>query len=135
MLMTLGTLATIVESGVDNLVLFVVDNRTYEITGNQAVPAGEALDWPEVAHGVGFRRIYAFDDPAKYREMLPEVISGPGPVFVCARIEPGTEGPIGRSPTEEARYLQTSLAEWSRDFRRVITAEESENDRHERNQR
>ncbi len=121
MLMTLGTLATIVESGTDNLILFVVENRAYEITGNQAVPGGDAIDWPEVAHGMGFRRIYAFDDPREYREKLPEVIAGVGPVFVCVRIEPGTEGPISRSPPEESRYLQTSLAEWSQTFRRAIT--------------
>jgi thiamine pyrophosphate-dependent acetolactate synthase large subunit-like protein len=121
MLMTLGTLATIVESGTDNLILFVVENRAYEITGNQAVPAGDAIDWSEVAHGMGFTRIYSFDDPGEYREKLPEVIAGAGPVFVCVRIEPGTEGPISRSPPEESRYLQTSLAEWSQTFRRAIT--------------
>src|SRR2546427_8772921 len=35
MLMTLGTLVTIVDSGATNLVLFVLENATYEITGNQ----------------------------------------------------------------------------------------------------
>src|SRR5262249_25080739 len=35
MLMTLGTLVTIAAAGAGNLVLFVLENATYEITGNQ----------------------------------------------------------------------------------------------------
>ena len=49
MLMSLGTLATIVESGVDNLILFVIVNGTYEITGNQPVPGAMAVDFAAMA--------------------------------------------------------------------------------------
>jgi len=41
---------------------------------------------------------------------------------VHVETEPGSEGPISRSEREEARYLKTSLAEWSREFRRAITS-------------
>jgi thiamine pyrophosphate-dependent acetolactate synthase large subunit-like protein len=120
MLMTLGTLATIVESGAENLVLFVLENRAYEITGNQPIPGAGKLDFAEMARGAGFRSIHAFDDGDAYAAALPGILTERGPVFVAVRMEPGSEGPISRSPGEEARYLQTSLAECSRDFRGAL---------------
>ncbi len=53
MLMSLGTLVTIIESGVTNLILFVAVNRTYEITGNQPIPAAERVDFAAIARGPG----------------------------------------------------------------------------------
>jgi thiamine pyrophosphate-dependent acetolactate synthase large subunit-like protein len=120
MLMTLGTLATVVETGAENLVLFVLENRAYEITGNQPVPGAGRLDFASMARGAGFPAVHSFDDPGAYAAALPGILVEKGPVFVAVRMEPGSEGPISRSPGEEARYLQTSLAEWSRDFRRAL---------------
>ena len=34
--------------------------------------------------------------------------------------EPGTQGPIGRSPAEPARYLQHSLSDWSKIMRTAL---------------
>ena len=45
MLMNLGTLVTAVESGVKNLILFVLENGTYEITGNQPIPGSGRVDF------------------------------------------------------------------------------------------
>ena len=117
MLMTLGTLATIVESEVENLILFVVVNGRYEITGNQRTPGEGAIDFAAMAHAVGFRRVYKFDESEGYEATLGEILSGNGPVFVSVLVEPGSEGPISRSAREQARYLKTSLADWSRQFR------------------
>jgi thiamine pyrophosphate-dependent acetolactate synthase large subunit-like protein len=120
MLMTLGTLATVVEAGAPNLVLFVLENRAYEITGNQRIPGGGRVDFAGMARAAGFERVYDFDDPAAYEKALPEVLSAEGPVFVRVGMEPGSEGPISRSPGEEARYLQVALADWARTFRRAL---------------
>lgn len=121
MLMTLGTLATIVESGVDNLILFVLVNGTYEITGNQRIPGGGTIDFAAMAEAAGFPRVYRFDDPDGYEESLEEILSGSGPVFVSVSMERGWEGPISRSATEESRYLQTSLAEWAGQFKAALS--------------
>jgi sulfopyruvate decarboxylase subunit beta len=120
MLMTLGTLATVVASGARNMVLFVLENGTYEITGNQPVPGAGHMDFPGLARASGFPRVYSFQQAEEYERVLPEILSGEGPVFVHVEMEPGSEGPISRSEREEARYLKTSLAEWSREFRRAI---------------
>ena len=42
--MALGTLAIAVEQQARNFVLFVMQNDTYEITGNQPVPGAAAVD-------------------------------------------------------------------------------------------
>ncbi|MFH1572932.1 MAG: thiamine pyrophosphate-dependent enzyme, partial [Acidobacteriota bacterium] len=111
MLMTLGTLATIVDARAGNLVLFVLQNEAYEITGNQPIPGAGQLDFTAIARGAGFRRVYFFDDPAHYTAHLPEVLRGEGPVFVAVRLEQGSEGPISRRAREQSPYLKVSLAE------------------------
>jgi len=120
MLMTLGTLATVTAAGAANLVLFVIQNDTYEITGNQEIPAGGRIDFPMLARGAGFRRVFFFEDPDAYREALPEVLSGDGPVFVAVRVERGSEGPISRSAKERSQYLRVSLARSAHDLRKAL---------------
>ena len=46
-------------------------------------------------------------------------IRGDGPAFASLHVEPGDEGPISRS-SKEARYLKTSLADWSRTMRAAL---------------
>jgi len=122
MLMTLGTLATVTAAGTKNFVLFVVQNDTYEITGNQEIPAAGRIDFPLLARGAGFRRVYYFEDPDLYRRTLPEMLSGEGPVFVAVRVEKGSEGPISRSVKEQSRYLRVSLAQSAHDLRKALTS-------------
>ncbi len=120
MLMSLGTLVTIIEAGVDNLILFVVANRAYELTGNQPTPGAGGVDFAALAKGAGFDRVFAFDRADDFDEQLDRILSETGPTFVCVDVEPGSEGPISRTPQEEARYLQTSFADWSRHMRSVL---------------
>src|SRR5438552_13802039 len=49
MLMTLGTLVTAAQSGATNFILFVIENGTYEITGNQPVPGTGLVDFVAMA--------------------------------------------------------------------------------------
>jgi thiamine pyrophosphate-dependent acetolactate synthase large subunit-like protein len=121
MLMSLGTLATIIESGVDNLVLFVAVNGTFEITGNQPIAAAPTIDFAAMARAAGFARVFDFDDRARYEARLDDILSAAGPTFVSARCERGSEGPISRTAQEASRYLQVSLAEWSERMRAVLT--------------
>ncbi len=120
LLMTLGSLATVVEAGARNLILFVVENRTYEITGNQAIAGAGRVDFAGLARAAGFARTYAFDDPGRYARALPKILGEPGPVFVAVRVKPGSEGPLSRSRGEPARYLQPSLAESAHRLRGVL---------------
>ena len=123
MLMTLGTLATVVDSAAANLVLFVVENDTYEITGNLPIPAAARIDFAALARGAGFERVYAFDRAEEYERRLPEVLSGDGPVFVVVRVEKGSEGPISRTEGEPSRYLRESIADSAHRLRKALASQ------------
>ncbi len=122
MLMTLGTLATAVQAGAGNYILFVVQNETYEITGNQPVPGAGRLDFALLARGCGFKSVFSFDDARSYEGGLPSILAARGPVCVAVRVDAGSEGPISFSPREEAHYLKTSLAETAWRLRRALAA-------------
>jgi thiamine pyrophosphate-dependent acetolactate synthase large subunit-like protein len=124
MLMSLGTLVTVVASRATNLVLFVLQNDTYELTGNQAIPGAGRVDFAAMARAAGFPRVHTFEETAAYEAALPSILEVPGPVFVGVRVESGGEGPLGRGPGESAAYLRPSLAESARVLRRVLIGQE-----------
>jgi thiamine pyrophosphate-dependent acetolactate synthase large subunit-like protein len=122
MLMTLGTLVTTVQSGATNFILFIVENGTYEITGNQPVPGTAFVDFVGMARAAGFQKTFSFDDPDDYQTQLPLALQCEGPVLIAVRVEPGLETPLSRTPREQARYLQVSLSESARRLRETLTA-------------
>ena len=122
MLMTLGTLATIVDAAPLNLVLFVCDNGTFESTGNQPVAGCGRVDYAALAAAAGFRNIFRFDDARDYIESIPEVLRALGPTFVHALVEPGTQRPAGRGASEDVAYLRPPLAESARALRSALAS-------------
>jgi thiamine pyrophosphate-dependent acetolactate synthase large subunit-like protein len=124
MLMSLGTLVTISASGATNLVLFVLQNDTYEVTGNQPVPGAGRVDFAGMARAAGFPRVHAFADAATYETALRSILEGPGPVCVTVKVEAGAETPLGRGPDQSAAYLRPSLAESARLLRRALSGPE-----------
>lgn len=120
MLMTLGTLVTIIESGATNLVLFVVENGTYEVTGNQRIPGAGRVDFVAMAKAAGFPRAERHAKVSSFKAALPNLLSSPGPVFVSVAVEPGNEGPLGRGPQQVESYLKPSLSESVRALRRAL---------------
>jgi len=120
MLMSLGTLVTVVATGATNLVLFVLENGTYELTGNQPVPGAGRVDFAGLARAAGFTRVHDFTDAAALESALPAILAGPGPVFVSVKVAPGQEGPLGRGPGQDIAYLRPSLAESARLLRRAL---------------
>lgn len=120
MMMSLGTLITAVDAQAANLILFVVQNDTYEITGNQPVPGAGRLDWTRIAEGAGFPCVYFFEDEGDYATGLKEVLNADGPAFACVLVEKGKEGPIERGPQIPEEYLTTSLAESAHRLRAAL---------------
>lgn len=123
MLMTLGTLATAVSCGAENFLLIVVGNGSYEITGHQPIPGAGRLDFAGLARAAGFPRVFRFEDGEAFAAAVPDLLSTPGPTFVEALVERGSEGPISRTDREESRYLRASLADWSRTLRDALAAD------------
>jgi thiamine pyrophosphate-dependent acetolactate synthase large subunit-like protein len=105
------------------MILFVCDNGTFEITGNQPVAGSGRVDYSGLAAAAGFRNVFRFEDARDYVESIPEVLQAVGPTFVHALVTPGTERPLGRGPAEEVAYLRPSLAESARALRRALETE------------
>jgi thiamine pyrophosphate-dependent acetolactate synthase large subunit-like protein len=121
MLMSLGTLVTVVESGARNLVLFVVENGTYEVTGNQPIPGRGRVDFAVMARAAGFARAERFDDAAPYANALAGLLDAAGPTCVVVAVEAGHEGPLARGEGQAELYLRVSLAESARALRQELT--------------
>jgi thiamine pyrophosphate-dependent acetolactate synthase large subunit-like protein len=120
-LMTLGTLVTIAEASPANLVLFVLVNGTYELTGNQPIPGAARVDFAGLARAAGIPRVHAFEERAAYERALPELLASVGPVALVVRVERGDEGPLERGAPSEPPYLRVSLAESTRRLRAALT--------------
>lgn len=97
MLMCLETLATAAQCAPANYVLVVFANRTYEVTGNQPVPAAATVDFVGLARAAGFREAHGFSDEAALAAAWPGLLTVCGPVFVSLEIEPGNEPPPNRT--------------------------------------
>ena len=123
MLMCLGTLATITALNTPpaNYLLFVCDNGSYEVTGNQPVPAGNTrFSWPMIAKGAGFEKVYEFDNLEKLASELPSIWGETGPVFVSLKIARAHEPPPNRWGGFPYPYLQESLAESTYKLRQAL---------------
>jgi phosphonopyruvate decarboxylase len=119
MLMNLGALATISAESPGNLVLIVVDNGVYEVTGAQPTP-GSALGRPdkrgvnfaEIARACGWKSVYRYRDLDDWQDAAADAINSPGPVFVALEVAPipGAVGPKSPGPTiDRAQKFREAL--------------------------
>jgi len=105
LLMRMGAVATIGYLEPANFVHIVLDNGTYESTGNQAT-VSRAIDLAAIAAACRYRRVYDITRP----ETLAAIIADEshGSCFVRARIRSGCTGRLPRcspTPAEVAQRL------------------------------
>ena len=105
MLMNLGSLVTITATGVENLVLVVVENGIYEVTGGQATAAspgrrqdGKSLCFGDMARACGFKSVLEFSSLDDWTARCAEAITQPGPIFICLHVKPAEGDVTPRSP-------------------------------------
>jgi sulfopyruvate decarboxylase subunit beta len=122
MLMSLGTLVTVVASGAANLLLFLLENDTYEITGNQPLPAAGRVNFPALARAAGFERVFDFDNQEDLERALPALLGADGPAFVNLRLERGQEPVPVRTPDQALAYLSQPLSEAAAGLRARLAA-------------
>lgn len=122
MLMCLGTLTTItgLPKPPANYLLFVCDNGTYEVTGNQPVPRNADFSWTTIAKGTGFEQVYEFDDIETLETALPKIWNQEGPIFVSLKIAKAHEPPPDRWGGFPYPYLQESLATSTHKLRKTL---------------
>ena len=111
MLMSLGTLVTIINTSVKNLILFVTENDTYEVTGNQPIPGARKISFATIARGAGFQRVYDFDELSEFERKLPQILKEEVPVFATLRLERDNAPVSVRRPDNPVKYLSRTLSE------------------------
>jgi len=86
LLMKLGTLATIGHYSPANLKHLVLDNGTYESTGNQPTVAG-TVDFPRIAEAAGYAKAVHSSSPSEALELILGASPSTGPIFTALRIK------------------------------------------------
>jgi phosphonopyruvate decarboxylase len=120
MLMNLGSLVSITAAAPENLVVLVLDNGVYEVTGAQptagsaaARRSGRAVDFVALARGSGFESVHHFSRADEWASNVERVLATKGPVFVLLDTQavPGRPGPRSPGPAaERAQAFMRALA-------------------------
>ncbi len=98
LLMSLGSLVTLGRYGPENLVVLLLENRSYEMTGGQALPDGPDFAGLARAAGVegggatGHGTVERIETLAAFDEALERILTTPGPHFVVLPV--GTQHPL-----------------------------------------
>jgi thiamine pyrophosphate-dependent acetolactate synthase large subunit-like protein len=107
-LMQLGCLSTIATLKPKNLVMVVMDNGIYQITGAQPTPAAAATDLIAVAVGCGLTNSTWAADEEDFERLVDQSLSANAPTLIAARIDdkPGV-GTTDRDPVQiRERFMQ-----------------------------
>ena len=88
MLMSLGSLVTLARYAPENLIVFLLENRSYEMVGGQELPP--RVDFVELAHAAGFEgggatgkgKVARIDSLEAFRDALPRILTEAGPHFI-----------------------------------------------------
>lgn len=93
LLMSLGSLVTLGRYGPENLLVLLLENRSYEMTGGQPLPEGP--DFVALAQGAGIHgggrngtgTVQCIDNLETFVRELPGLLEQPGPHFVVLPVE------------------------------------------------
>ncbi len=80
LLMSLGSLVTLGRHGPPNLLVLLLENGSYEMTGGQELASG--VDFVAMARGAGVEKVERIEDLAGFDAELPRLLTEPGPHFV-----------------------------------------------------
>jgi thiamine pyrophosphate-dependent acetolactate synthase large subunit-like protein len=88
LLMSLGSLATVIAAGATNLTVIVFDNACYEVTGGQQTVGGIAgVDYAAVATACGWRNVSFYDELPEWAADVRSTLDSRGPRLVILRVE------------------------------------------------
>jgi thiamine pyrophosphate-dependent acetolactate synthase large subunit-like protein len=107
LLMQLGCLATIAMLKPKNLVIVVMDNHSYQITGSQPTATAHGTDLVTMARGAGLAQSAWAADEAMYDEMIARALREDGPWFIAVRIDdkPGVSTTERDPPIITSRFM------------------------------
>lgn len=85
LLMSLGSLVTMGRYAPSNLLVFLLENRTYEMVGGQGLPP--AVDFVGLAQSAGIAKVERIGTLEEFDRELPRLLTEPGPHFVVLPVE------------------------------------------------
>jgi len=104
LLMSLGSLVTVVDAGAVNLTVVVLNNGLYEVTGGQKTPAMKnSVDYAGLARAAGFPWAREFRELELWKTEVAGALAAAGPRFISLVVQP--------TPPEFLRYPTPPLAE------------------------
>jgi sulfopyruvate decarboxylase subunit beta len=113
LLMSLGSLVTVMAAGLTNLTVVVLNNGLYEVTGGQKTPATDvAVDYCGLARAAGFSAVAEFQDLSDWQLRAAATLALPGPRFISLIVRP--------TPSEYLRLPTPPLAEQIERLRSVL---------------
>ena len=115
LLMSLGSLVTVVGAGATNLTIVVLENGMYEVTGGQKTAATQTpLDLASLARSIGFPTASQFRGLPEWQASAADLLKLSGPRFIVLTVEP-TPPEYLRGPTpllgDQIIGLQRTLAD------------------------
>lgn len=105
MLMSLGSLVTIAQQPA-NLVLVIMDNGLYEVTGGQRHAGAGRVDYALLAKGAGIGNVFTFDTLEGWQQGAEAALAGPGPVVVWLKVE----GRVGQKTPKPPRPMPEQIS-------------------------
>jgi thiamine pyrophosphate-dependent acetolactate synthase large subunit-like protein len=87
LLMQLGALATIAVLKPKNLVIVVMDNACYQITGSQPTATAGGVDFVQIARGAGIAESHWAADEADFEQLVDRALSEDGPWLIGLKID------------------------------------------------
>ncbi|MHC2580165.1 thiamine pyrophosphate-dependent acetolactate synthase large subunit-like protein [Bradyrhizobium diazoefficiens] len=108
LLMQLGALSTIAALKPKNLIMIVMDNGIYQITGAQPTPAADVADIAAIAAGSGLANSAWAADEEDFERLVEKAMSANEPSLIAVRIDdkPGV-GTTRRDPVQiRERFMQ-----------------------------
>ena len=102
MLMHMGSMAIIAQSGAQRFIHIVLNNGSHESVGGQPTVA-LGLDLPMLAKSLGYQTALSCGDAAGVESAMQTACSAPGPVLIEVVVASGSRSDLGRphlSPTD-----------------------------------
>ncbi len=112
LLMSLGSLVTVVSAGATNLSIVLLDNGIYEVTGGQQTPATSAVDFCGLARAAGFPSVFDFNEFERWRVGVSDALRPPGPRFIRLAVL--------SAPEEYLKFATPPIAEQLAALRRAL---------------
>jgi sulfopyruvate decarboxylase subunit beta len=105
LLMNLGCLVTLGNYPSD-LILIVMDNGVYEVTGGQPTVGSGRIDFAVMARAAEIQRVYFCHTTEMWRKTVSEALSSPGPCLIWLKVAARK----GESAPKLARPMKEQIA-------------------------